>query len=496
MRYLRFIIVITALMTLLNCEKDAEVQPKEYPYVITNSPSVNTSEVEFSADLINIGSQEILKHGFVWSTESNPTIKDNNKLFEDKASKGVYTCNVNCGLANGQIYYVRAYILTDQYEVYGNVKSFISQGSLPPIINNFEPKFGAAGTQVIIDGRNFALSRSGNTVWFGEHIALVDSVTKTKLFVKVPQVTKPEKVVVAVETAGVLGNSFEKFNLYFPWKKLSATHDVNYASTSFTISDNVYIINSNTSSGLKFNSLENTWQKFNLPENAGSYPKVFSTLEKGYVLLENGFYEYDPIRNSWTQKEDFPDDVVQKDYTFTMSFAQIGFIGFCYKNKNLWLYDPNSNTWTRKADFPEDFTQTSHPVWGNFSFSIENSGYLGVSQTGSAINTFWEYKVDSDLWERKTPLPSDAYVLYACMVIDGSAYVGLGNNFEWDDGYVSNEIWKYDHLTNSWNKYQNCPINMSTYASFGINSKGYLLSGTTKFDGDIDSIWEFDPSKN
>lgn len=496
MRYLNIIIILVALLSLSNCEKDAGFQPKEYPYVITYSPSLNSDGAVFSADFKNIGNQKILKYGFVWSLASSPTIQDFNRLFDEKPSKGIYSCNVNSGLAKGQTYYVRAYVLTDKYEIYGNEKSFNSQGSLPPVVNDFEPKFGPVGTQVTIEGRNFALSKSENIVRFGEHIALVDSVTETKLFVKVPQLTKPEKVVVAVETAGMLGNSNEKFDLYFPWKRLIYTHDIKPASTSFTIAENVYIVNSYTSSGLRFNSLENTWQKFNLPENAGRYPKAFSASEKGYILLENGFYEYDPIKNSWIQKEDFPDEVVRDDYTFTMSFAQFGCIGFCYKNQKLWLYDPNSNTWTRKADFPEDFTHTSNPVWGSFSFSIENSGYLGVSQSAFAINTFWEYKLDSDLWERKMPLPSDAYCLYACMVIDGSAYVGLGKNFEWGDGYVSNEIWKYNHSNNSWNKYQNCPINMSAYASFGINSKGYVLSGSTKFDSDLDSIWEFDPSKN
>ncbi len=496
MRYLKFIIIVAALLSLTNCEEDAEVQPKDYPYVITNLPGVNNTGAEFSADITNLGNNAILKYGFVWSTESNATTLDYNIMFEDKASEGIYSCNVNSGFAKGQTYYVRAYILTDQYEVYGNEESFISEGSLPPVVTDFEPKFGAAGTQVIIYGTNFGQSKSGNTVRFGEHIALVDSVTETKLFVEVPQVTEPDTVVIAVETAGMTGNSVEQFDLYFPWKRLSATHDVNYASTSFTIADNAYIINSNTSLGLKFNSLENTWQEFDLPERAGQYPKAFSTKEKGYVLLGNGFYEYDPIGNSWTKKEDFPDEVVRNDYSFTMSFDQFGCIGSCYKNQKLWLYDPNSNTWTRKADFPEDFTQTTYPVWGSFSFSIENSGYLGVSQTAFAINTLWEYNVDSDVWESKMPLPSCAYNLYACMVIDGSAYVGLGKNFVWGDGYVSNEIWKYDNLNNSWNKYQNCPINMSAFASFGINSKGYVLSGSPELDGDIGSIWEFDPSKN
>ena len=62
---LKFIIIIAASLFFTNCERDAEVQPKEYPYVITNSPTVNSNGAEFSADITNIGNQEILKYGFV-----------------------------------------------------------------------------------------------------------------------------------------------------------------------------------------------------------------------------------------------------------------------------------------------------------------------------------------------------------------------------------------------------------------------------------------------
>lgn len=489
--------MLAVLLSLTSCEKDVVVQPKEYPYVITYSPIVNDKVVELSANITDLGNQTILKYGFVWDIEFHPTIEDHSILFDEKASKGVYSYNVKGGLIKGESYYVRSYILTDQCEVYGNEILFTSEGSLPVVINGFEPKFGFAGTQVIIKGNNFGLSKSSNIVKFGEDIALVDSVTENKIFVTVSQVTKPGPVDVSVETIGMLAKYNDKFELNIPWKKLNTTHTIKSPSASFTIADNGYVVISNTNQYMVFNSLVNSWEIFTLPENAGAAPKVFSTTEKGYALLENGFYEYEPISNKWTRKKDFPDKVVSNNYTFTLGFAQLGFIGSCYLNQKFWMYDPKSDTWTRKADFPEGLTSADSFTLGLFSFSIDNLGYVGIGKRVKVddynwkyTNNTWEYKVDSDEWERKASLPSTVYNDFLSMVIDGSGYVGNGLSLM---GYSN--IWKYDHLKNNWIKCQNSPIYMTTYASFGINGKGYVLCGATRFNVDIGSIWEFDLSK-
>lgn len=481
----------------MNCE-DAEMIPKEYPYVVMESVSTSNSGAKFSANVSGLGNQTILSHGFVWGVQSTLNIEvDDHKYITSKPATGSIVMEINSGLMEGQTYYVRPFIQTENILVYGSELSFTSEGSNPPEIHDFQPKFGPVGTRVEITGKNFGLSGKSNTVKFGEYIAQVDSATETKLYVKVPQVKEPEEVNIIVETAGMLVNSNEKFDLYFPWLRLSTTHSINYGSTSFTIADKAYIINSNTSSGLRFNSSDETWQAFSLPENAGPYPKAFSISNKGYAVLENGFYEYDPVNNIWTQKANFPDKIERDDYTFTMSFDQSGFIGFCYKNQKLWSYNPKEDIWTERASFPEDFTQTSFPVWGSFSFSIENKGYLGVSQSTSVINTFWEYDVNSDSWMKKFPLPSDAHGNFASMVVKGEAYVGLGQKFTGCTcDNTSNQVWKYNQSSDNWEAYQNNPITIGAYASFGLGEKGYVIAGYTKNYDVLNEIWEFDPKEN
>lgn len=489
------ILFFLSITLMLSCE-DAQITAKEYPYAVMKEVVTSISGAKFIANVSSIGNQPILSHGFVWGTQSSPNIEiDEHKYIETELSTGNMALEINSGLIDGQTYYVRPFIKTERFLVYGSELSFISEGSNSPEIHNFQPEYGSVGTTIEVTGVNFGFSRNSNIVKFGQYTAEVDSVTATKLYVKVPQVMEPGEVYITVKTAGMSVNSINKFDLYFPWQKLEGTYNLNYASTSFVIDDNAYVINANTSSGVIFNS-NKTVQSFNLPENAGSDPKAFSISNKGYVLLKNGFYEYDPMSRTWIQKADFPDNITERRYAFTMSFDQMGLIGFCYNSQKLWSYNPNNNSWTERASFPEDFTQTTYPVWGTFSFSIGNKGYLGVSQSVSVVDTFWEYDPDSNVWSEKSPLPTNAYDSYACMVIEGKAYVGLGKNHEWNDGYVSNLIWQYDQVNDRWNQFQNCPTKMAVNTSFGIGNKGYVLSRSGEYSTLLNEIWEFNPSEN
>lgn len=497
MKYLKILIAIISSFSLFNCEKDAEMKTKEYPFVITNSPTVYEDGVEFSADLTNPGNQKILKYGFVWSEKSNPTIQNEYKMFYEEPQKGIYSLNVKSGLSKGQTYYVRAYILTNQYEVLGSVKSFTSLGSLPPIISNFTPKYGPIGTQVIIEGQNFALSKTGNVIKFGNTKAVVDSVSENKLIVTVPQITKPESVPISIQTAGMEVTSNSTFDLWFPWLKKKDFSAISYYTTSFSIGNIGYVINNNSTTMLTYNPENDEWKSnIILPENSGSMPMAFELNGLAYVLLNNNLWEYNTLSNTWKKKKQFP-GTLQDDrmYAFGMKIGSNLYVGNCYRTYEFWEYNPNLDSWQRKADFAGNFGQIN-PVWGHYSFSLNNKGFLGISQTGFAINTLWEYDPQKNLWTGKSPLPSDAYSYYCSFVIGDDAFVGLGHNFDWGVGYVSNKLWKYDFQNNRWINYRDCPVGMDVFASFSINNKGYIASGSTKYSEPLRNIWEFDPTKN
>lgn len=497
MNYLKPIIILTAAFSLINCDKDAEVQQKDYPYVVTNSPTVNSEGAGFSAKLTNKGNQKILKYGFVWGTEPNPTTHDNIVLFDEKEIEHNFSYSVTSGLVKDQTYYVRAYILTDQYEVFGNEKSFNSLGSLPPVINDFNPKFGPIGTKVIIEGRNFALSKTGNTVKFGDIQAIIDSASENKLIITIPKITKPEKVQVNIKTAGMSATSSDLFDLWFPWLKKKDLGFLSFNSASFTIGNTGYVIIGNSTDMITYNPVSDEWPMYiTLPENSGDRPMAFSINDVAYILLNNNMWQYNPLSDNWIKKKAFPGTLqTSKSYAFGFKVDSKIYIGNCYKNYEFWEYDPNLDQWLQKSDFIGNSDQTS-PVWGNYTFSLNNKGFLGVSQTAFALNTLWEYDPTEDLWTAKSPLPSNAYGDYCSFVINNEAFVGLGKNFNWSDGYKSDKIWKYDFQNDTWIEYRNCPAKLGVITSFSFDKKAYIISGYTKNHRYLNVLWEFDPYKN
>lgn len=513
MRYLSLTIIIIASFSLSNCEKDAEVQPKKYPYVITNSPTVNSNGAEFSADLTNVGNQEIIKYGFVWSTESNPTIQDYNKLFDDKAKKGIYSCNVNSGLANGQTYYVRAYILTDQYEVYGNEKSFSSQGSLPPVIDDFEPKFGPIGTKVTIEGKNFALSKKGNTVKFGDVEVIVDSVSENSITVTIPQIIKPEVVQVTVKTAGMIATSQDSIDLWFPWNRINDFNE-GYSAwldpISFTLNNKGYYgLGYNKTNFWEYDPTKDTFiKKASFPKPVAAYPISFTANNKGYVLFLdrtyrppgswyyndtiNELWEYNPVNDAWTRKADFPGFKRLNGTAFSINHK--GYVlggvywdqSWDYYPTDVWEFDPLTNKWTQKADLPWSH-QTQAQCLG---FSHNGKGYFGI---GSSTSRIYEYDPVSDSWGYITDYPGEGFNNIKGFVINNKGYIGLGRNFS-DDSY--SDFWELNLEDKTWKKLHSCPINMAANLSFTIDNKGYIGVGWNDYNDYSNIIYEFDPSKN
>lgn len=389
---------------------------------------------------------------------------------------------------------MRAYILTDQYEVYGNIKSFNSQGSLPPVIDDFEPKFGPIGTEVTIEGKNFALSKNGNTVKFGDVEAIVNSATENSIIVTIPKISKPEMVQVTVETAGMTGTSQDSFDLWFPWLQKKDFSSINNNSASFTIGNTGYSINSNSSTMFTYNPIEDKWQNnINLPQNSGDLPLAINIDEMAYVLFDNALWVYNKSENNWSQKKSFPDTrEYDNSYTFIINTGKSFGIGNLKYHKYFWVYNIITDEWEQRNNFPGNLGRSP---WGVFTCNIQGKSYLGMKADYS--EQFWEYDIENSTWNLLGNFPKGiAHSNWVYFIIENELYLGLGKNFGWSGGFVSNKIWKYDINNDSWIEYRSCPNSFSVKAGFSINNKGYFISSYTRYYKKIDNVWEFDPSKN
>jgi hypothetical protein len=100
----------------------------------------------------------------------------------------------------------------------------------------------------------------------------------------------------------------------------------------------------------------------------------------------NGFWEYDPALNSWTQKASAAGNGGNGP-----GFG-IGNKGYAFTGNGFQIYDPSTDSWTKTADFPD-------PDGVGVAFSIGNKGYAGFGND----NHFWEFTpADSGIETRIT----------------------------------------------------------------------------------------------
>ncbi len=484
-----------ATTLFIGCEKDAEIQSRDYPFITTQVSSVNNEGVELEAKILNFGTENIDEYGFVWSYDDNSTQLEFIKKIGTNLTEEEYNYSVRSGLIKDSDYNVRSYLKTNNHIIYGNTVSFKSEGSLAPKIMSFSPEYGPIGTEIEIDGENFALSKNANIVKFGDIVVNVDSITENKLFVSLPDdITEPDIVNITVETAGMIATSDKSFSIWYPWLKKTDYTSVDYQSTSFSIGNIGYIINRNSQNLLAYNPETETWtDDILLPENSGETPLTFVNLDKAYVILANGFWEYDPSTNTWTKKSDFPGG--STEYMYSFSDDDNGYVGDCHKNKNLWKYVFSTDEWIQMSDFPGGY-YAGDPPWGYFYFTVNNCGYIGVNRAG-VLKQFWEYNFLTGDWTEKATYPQEAHSNFCSFVIEDYAFIGLGYLQNGSAGAVSDKIWRYNPESDSWTSYHNCTKTLASYASFSINDKAYVMGVNTYYDrDDTKYIYEFDPSKN
>ena len=107
--------------------RDAEVQPKEYPFLITNEVSdISDSGVTFSAKIIpGTFKDNILACGFLWGNKGEIDISSSSPV---DIKMNHFSIRVSFDLKENERYICRAYIITTRHTIHGNQVDFNRQG--------------------------------------------------------------------------------------------------------------------------------------------------------------------------------------------------------------------------------------------------------------------------------------------------------------------------------------------------------------------------------
>lgn len=511
---------LIAILVLTTCD-NYEFPKSPYPRIETLSV-VNISEtgVTFKGNIIQFGEKEITDHGFVWGLDENLSIKNEDKIQLGVASGlGNFEADVKSGLYEGETYFVRAFVATEDYFIYGEALKFTSMGSTPPLIKSFTPNEGTWGDTITVKGNYFSALSKNNVVEFDNIESTIVASNDSTIICIVPDNIEALLVSINVQVTGNIGEASTKFQLTVPQID-------EYTPTSGTFLDEVIIKGSNfgalnthlvTIGGhhaevvafsrtslkvkiplevdLKTNQIKLVLNKKTataaipftvLPPTITEVSKLegligdeveiigdnFNTRLLGNLVLfgESQATVLSASRHSLKVKLTngfYP----QRISTIKVTVAeQTTIAGTSFK-----LLDP----WLKKA-------LTPFAAFSNKGFAIDNKGYF------LAGPNFYSYDPLTNNWTQKATFPGESRFDAITFAASGHGYSGAGNIGCCGGDPVLSDFWRYSPSNDVWTQRNDVPSGSLGIDGTSSGSKGYTVQGfgptqISEYNPDLDT---------
>jgi hypothetical protein len=372
---------------------DEEPEAREFPIIRTMAATdVNASGATLRGELVKKGDTPTTVYGFLWSTDE-PLLNGAKKitLGEDIGS-GSFGARVDHSLAKGIDYNIRAFAMTDDQTIYGNIVVLRSEGSthcpwsleMDGIqMNGWSHSYGSAD-----NGHGYITFQSSEIYVFDPE---KNEISKSANF--------PEPGNSGTRfTAVTVGNS-----QYF----FSDTDRILYKHTSgtwsqesyvpfyygyfggyyhgYAIGSNIYILSSTQS--YMYNLQTKTWQsRAKIPMGYGGYSVGGTDLAgKAYVMTtDKNIWEYNAEADSWIIKTKFPGSLHDKIVSF--SHGDKIYFGLSHHDhtaddwidESFWSYDPKLDRWETLMNFPVEKQNADL-----FFFSLKGKLYIGNGRSSN-----------------------------------------------------------------------------------------------------------------
>lgn len=160
----------------------------------------------------------------------------------------------------------------------------------------------------------------------------------------------------------------------------------------------------------------------------------------------------------------------------------------------LFAFDPATNTTTAVDQFGSTRTQCT-------AFSVGGHGYVGLGKVGSDLfneefypGFFMRYNATTDMWNDFVDYPGGLRSNAMAFTLNDIAYVGGGASVDTTGEFPqiqgANDMWAYDHVTDTWTPRANVPVLFTKAITFSLGNKGYLIPDNSA------NLWEYDPVAN
>ncbi|MFC2186367.1 IPT/TIG domain-containing protein [Fulvivirgaceae bacterium LMO-SS25] len=498
---LRTILIIFLTSIFIQCEEE-DIFERNYPRIKTQSvEEINSAGAKFNAEILFRGDFEILRYGFVWGQEYNPTVTNYERIiFTHNIKANSFSHTVETTLEYGTWYNVRAFVETKNYTVYGENLGFRSLGSNAPEIFSFFPTSGVVGDTITIKGKNFSYVKNHNTVELGTKQSKVVHSTDTTIMAIVPAKGYENEVDLKVSIAGnsnqysstfrylrttpiiteiyplegtfgdtitVIGSDFGNSDTtmitVFMYDIIN-NHEAEIISTSqnkieFIVPEKIQ--SPSNFIRIRFNETDyypNSEFILKPPVIYDFTPKTISNENEVFTIYGENFH---PIENRnfvkigslkaivlMSSKDSLK---VQLSSEFMTSYyynvssernykIELRVVGqSVISSEDLYAYWDSH--WTRLSDFPGIARHNA------VAFSIDGYGYFGTGITGiseesQVLNDFWKYDYLNDQWTRVNDFPGKPRAKASSFTIENIAYVGLGS----ENPYPNNQEFDKNHL--------------------------------------------------
>lgn len=506
MDWLKLHIILFLIFAITGCEQEAEIQPKDFPVVISYPvENANSDGVTFSAEIITKAKTNLSDYGFKWG---NSGAQFTYSISGEK-NTGDFSLRVSSDLKNNEVYTYRAYVQTPEFLILGNEVEFLSKGSKTPVIENFTPKEGFDGTTITITGSYFSLNPSRNMVKINDQqteilyqetdtivfkipesdfvgeaqlkvIAGEESVISSeKLTIKGPEITSISSLKgCSGEYITISGSNFtkngEKTEIYFGTQKAFLTTVSDTEITAVVPSQpyfslyEEYPVTVKIVNGLKSVEFEEsytilpTWEK----RTSIAYPvqngKAFTWQNKAWVLeqFRDIIHIYDPQTDKWSEETTASHPADRYENSLHIVLDDTLFLVGGHWDFNLqeefWAFNLKNKQWHRKQDLPFKFANATF-------FKFKNAVHIITDS-----REHWKCNFAEGKYEKLNNFPESFTNSfgYAFLSNNKAFMVTYGKTFQYDD---TNDTW-IEKTENSFSK------NYYSAHSFGFNYKdnGYV----------------------
>jgi N-acetylneuraminic acid mutarotase len=160
-------------------------------------------------------------------------------------------------------------------------------------------------------------------------------------------------------------------------------------------------------------------------------------------------YAYDPLTNSWLQKASYSGDKLINAFSFSIDGR--GYVGGGTNNgvlnQEFWEYDPLNDLWQEKNDLmdddnDEDEDDDDYSIARSLAvtFVISGKGYVCLGTRSGLDSEVWEYNPSLDVWEEKNAFEGAGREASVGFTINDRGYVTTGRS----STYRYDDMWQFD----------------------------------------------------